>query len=378
MAPIRIGFVGLSSNGWASTALAPPLLQKPLSEEYTITALSTTSSLSSTNAAEIYTKLTSHDVKPYHGRTDEIASDADVDFVVISVKTPDHKAAVLPAIEKGKDVFLEWPLGNGLQESLEIAEAARRKGVRTMIGLQSWQSPVVRKLKEWVSSGKIGRVLSATWVGSKPSEIPYWAPVAQRRDAYSIDPKNGATFLHIIIGHNISAITSVLGPLASIFSTTAQLFEETQIFDGDRPTGETVKTQSPDQFAFSGVLRDSGAILNASWRSGISCTKETDKNRATLIWIIDGEDGHIRVESTHLSGGAIHVSPPLKVYLNGEEVSVFEGEDKLGNTGRAWQEFAKGPEKGFYPTFDDAVVNYKYVDAIARSAKEGRRVDVDI
>ncbi|OBZ74332.1 hypothetical protein A0H81_05769 [Grifola frondosa] len=52
----------------------------------------------------------------------------------------------MPAIERGKDVFCEWPLGNGLNETLEIAEAARRKGIRTMVGSQAWQNPAVKKV----------------------------------------------------------------------------------------------------------------------------------------------------------------------------------------------------------------------------------------
>ncbi|THH18210.1 hypothetical protein EW146_g2745 [Bondarzewia mesenterica] len=378
MAPIRIGFVGLSSRGWASSVLAPPLFRAPLSDLYTLTALSTTSAQSASAAAEIFSKLTGNTVKAYHGDTSEIAGDPDVDFVAIAVKTPDHRAAVMPAIERGKDIFLEWPLGNGMQETIDIAEAAKSKGVRTMVGLQSWQSPVVRKIKDWVSSGKIGRVLSVSWVGSKTQESTVWAPLQTKRDAYVLDPSNGATVLHVALGHNLSAITYALGPLSSISATSAQMFNEIKFVDSDgKPTGETTKAVFPDQFAFSGILKDHGAILTATWRGGITSTKESDRNRPTLIWLIDGEDGHIRVESYHVAGSLVNIFSPEKVYLNGEEVSVGDGQDSAGNIEKNWAEFAKGKE-GSYPTFEDAVVVYKHVDAIETSAREGRRVDLDI
>ncbi|TFY77183.1 hypothetical protein EWM64_g6826 [Hericium alpestre] len=379
MAPIKIGFVGLSSRGWASTNLAPPLLKSPLSDQYTLTAVSTSSAESARVSAEKYGGLFSRPVKPYHGSTEAIANDPDVDLVAVSVKTPQHKAALIPAIAAGKDVFVEWPLGRNLQESIELAEAAKQKGVRTLIGLQSWQTPLTNKVKEWVSSGKIGRVLSVNWIGAKPAEIPIWVPFHSRSPGdgdYGLDPNNGATFLSIPVGHSLSNIIYALGPVSSVSATSTQLFKETKFVGADnQPTGETMPSLTPDQWAFTGIMRDSGAILTASWRTGGTATKETDKARPTLVWLIEGEEGHIRVESTHLFGAVPQVAATHKVILNCEEVAITDHE--LGNTGLAWLEFAKG-EKGNYPTFDDAVDLYKHLDAIERSAKEGRRVNVDI
>lgn len=158
MCPIRVGFVGLSTSGWASVALAPALLAPPLSSLYTIGAVSTTSPQSAQSTAEKYK------AKPYHGCATGIASDPDVDFVIVSVKTPEHKKTLSPAIQNGKDVFVEWPLGNGLTEAKELAEMARSKGVRTMVGIQSWQIPEVKKIRDWIAEGRIGRVLTSTFV----------------------------------------------------------------------------------------------------------------------------------------------------------------------------------------------------------------------
>jgi predicted dehydrogenase len=143
MSPIKVGFVGLSSTGWASIALAPSLL---LSSSFDLTAVSTTSAVSAAASAKKYSELVGHPVKAYHGDASQIAADPDVDLVVVSIKAPYHKAALLPAIEAGKNVFVEWPAGIGLQESSEIADAARLKGVKTMVGLQGRHSPVARKV----------------------------------------------------------------------------------------------------------------------------------------------------------------------------------------------------------------------------------------
>ena len=148
MAPIRIGFIGLSTKGWAAAALVPPLLDPLLSSSYTLTALCTTSEASATDTAKKYTELAGHNVKAYYGDEGlkQIANDPNVDLVAVSVKIPDHYKAVTPAIEAGKDIYIEWAVGNGYKQTVEIAEAAKRKGVRVLVGVQSIQNASLQKV----------------------------------------------------------------------------------------------------------------------------------------------------------------------------------------------------------------------------------------
>lgn len=141
---IRVGFVGLSTSGWAPVALAPTLLST--SDKYKLTAVSTTSAESSSASAAKYSEQVGHTVKPFYGDTAKVSSDPEVDFVVVSVKVKAHKDAVLPVIKSGKDVFVEWPAGGNLEETIEMADKAREKGVRTMVGLQGRHAPVVQKV----------------------------------------------------------------------------------------------------------------------------------------------------------------------------------------------------------------------------------------
>jgi predicted dehydrogenase len=161
MTPIRLGFVGLSSKGWASNMLAPPLFQTPLSSKYQIVAVSTTNPDSAVSTAEKYSRLASEmvdthtsaiqnddnvKIKAYHGSTKHISSDPDVDMVVVSIKTMMHKEAALDAIEGGKDLFLQWPAGRNAKETKEIYDAAKRKGVKTLVGTQLREASFVKKV----------------------------------------------------------------------------------------------------------------------------------------------------------------------------------------------------------------------------------------
>ena len=149
MAPIRLGVIGLSSRGWAASSLAPPLLNPLLSDKYIITALCTTSEESAKAAADKYTKEFGHDVTPYFLPSGKIgiAQDPNVDMVVVSVRIPTHLEVIVPAIEGGKDIFVEWTPGNGFAETQKIAELIKEKGVRCLVGGQANQSATIRKVK---------------------------------------------------------------------------------------------------------------------------------------------------------------------------------------------------------------------------------------
>lgn len=144
--PIRVGFVGLSTAGWAASTLGPSLLQPSLQTKYKLVAVSTTSEVSAKSTADKHASQLGHPVKAYYGDSSRVAADPEIDLVVVSVKTQYHKDTILPVIAQKKDFFLEWPAGRDLKETMEIAEAAKKQGVKTFIGLQARNSPVIKKV----------------------------------------------------------------------------------------------------------------------------------------------------------------------------------------------------------------------------------------
>ncbi|EJD49759.1 NAD(P)-binding protein [Auricularia subglabra TFB-10046 SS5] len=327
--PIRVGFVGLSAKGWASSALALVLFRELLKSVYILTAVSTTNATSAAGSAKKHSEAAGVPVKAFHGDTKQIARDLDVDLVALAIKTPAHAEAVRPVIEAGKDVFVEWPLGKSLAETVELAQLAKEKGVRTLVGLQSWQSPLVTKVREFIAEGKIGRVLSAAWVAHKGTELPFWAPIHVESE-WNLDPANDAPapFLHAwalhgVIGHNVSAFTRMLGPLASVSATATTAFP--------KPT-RTVPSPFPDHYAFSGPLSDHpGALFTALFGTG----GVANPLKPTFTFIVDGDKGSVVVESYAAGASYVHIAPPEKIYLNGEEVKL-EDVPFVGTVQRNW------------------------------------------
>jgi predicted dehydrogenase len=107
----------------------------------------TSSEQSATASKEKYSEIVGHPIKAYFGESgaSDISKDPEVDLVVVAIKAPLHTTALLKVIESGKDFFVEWPAGNGLKETEEIALLAKAKGVRSIVGTQARNSLVIDK-----------------------------------------------------------------------------------------------------------------------------------------------------------------------------------------------------------------------------------------
>src|SRR5689334_4907358 len=111
----------------------------------------------------------------------------------------------MAAIDAGKHVYCEWPLGRNTAEAQEMLEAAERKGVRHAVGLQGQWSPTIDYVKDLVADGYVGKVLTVTLIGCAPN----WAATLDR--AYQANFANGANLMTITGGHQIDALCHCLG-----------------------------------------------------------------------------------------------------------------------------------------------------------------------
>ena len=162
---IRVGIVGANpQRGFASVAHIPALQALP---DFEITAVCTSRQDSAEAAARhLGARLAFSDCE-------KLAQHSDVDLVTVSVKVPDHYRPVMAAIEAGKHVYSEWPLGRDTAEAVRLRDAANARGIRHAVGLQGQMSPPINYLKDLIAEGYVGRILSATMVEEAGKERAY-------------------------------------------------------------------------------------------------------------------------------------------------------------------------------------------------------------
>ncbi|MBA2938364.1 Gfo/Idh/MocA family oxidoreductase [Paenibacillus sp. CGMCC 1.16610] len=70
-----------------------------------------------------------------------------------------HREPVMKAIAAGKDVLVEKPISNSLEEAREMVQFAKEKGVRFACNLNHRFTPAAKKAKQWMMNGDIGHPL---------------------------------------------------------------------------------------------------------------------------------------------------------------------------------------------------------------------------
>src|SRR5258708_1052082 len=82
----------------------------------------------------------------------------DVDVVLIAAPDHQHVPPTVAACGAGKDVYVEKPLTHDLPEGPIVLEAQRKSGRVVQVGMQQRSMPHIRKARELVLAGKIGKV----------------------------------------------------------------------------------------------------------------------------------------------------------------------------------------------------------------------------
>jgi predicted dehydrogenase len=88
----------------------------------------------------------------------DVVTDAGVDAVVIATPPATHARLALAALEAGKHVLVEKPLATSEREADAMVCLAEARGLTLMVDHTFIYSPAIRKIKELIDSGELGRI----------------------------------------------------------------------------------------------------------------------------------------------------------------------------------------------------------------------------
>src|SRR5919202_1424862 len=358
---IRLGFVGANVRAtWASQSHFPALLASP---DVALTAVCTTRPESAEEARRTFgAQLAFHDYRAM------VASPA-IDAVAVVVKVPEHYGPTRAALEAGKHVYTEWPLGRTTAEAEELAALARARGVQTAVGLQSRVSPMLMYMKEQIKAGYVGEALACHVTTMRDGALERPSSHTWQRHA-----SLGANTLTIANGHVIDALRFVAGNFARVaclVTTQARHWYETD-------TQQRVEVTSPDNVLVSGQLA-SGAVASVHaaavpW-AGRGFRMEIYGREGTLV--ATGKVASQRGEMLRLHGA--RGSHALRELAIPERFVYVPADFPRGdpfNVGQMYALFAEAIRTGQsrLPTFDTAVELHRLVDAIKASSDTRREV----
>jgi predicted dehydrogenase len=355
---IGIGFIGLSaSRGWAGQAHMPALA---MLDSYDVRGVAGTSLASADAAARHFGLPFATD------RVADLLARPDIELVAVTVGVPDHFCVAKAALEAGKAVFCEWPLGRNFEEARSLTTLARQAGVPAFVGLQARQSPALCFIRDLIAQGYVGRVLSTTVLGAAG---PPWGQreIAQDEILYQ-DKDNGATMMTVPFAHAFDALCFLFGEMANPRAIIDVRRPRTRLRNG----GQSVAVSSPDQLVVSGRLR-SGVVASIHYRGGVQ--------RGTRFhWEINGTQGDLVISapSGHLQCGRVSIRGATagekvlsSLEIPAKYMTVAGDSGHLGyNVALAYAAIARDLRTGSRTaaTFSDALVRHRSLRAIDTAA----------
>ena len=315
---IRVGIVGASADPfqWGATAHIPALRSLP---EYEVVAVAATRQETANAAAK------QHGVAMAFGDYQEMVNHPDIDMICVITTVLHHHRLVMAALEAGKHVFCEWPLGVTTAQAIEMRDLAEAKGVRTLVGLQNRCAPVVRYVRDLIAEGFIGELLFANLARTvdvvaahrerhhaKNGVTDTGGPLVPDRMElgeawlYMLDKNRANSGLSILGGHALDTFAAFVGEFVDLQAYTEVTLKEVIV----RETGQPYRVTAPDSFLVQGRLAGN-AVAAAQLRMNAPIAKSFHLE-------ISGSKGALIVSSNEVLHPSMrHAGIPSEMELSG-------------------------------------------------------------
>ncbi len=294
-----------------------------------------------------------------------------LDAVSICTYNRQHAGPAIYALQKGVNVMLEKPFTVTLDEAIEVMKAEKASGKILSIGFQPRLDPNMQMIKKIVDSGELGQIYYIQTGGGRRRGIP--TPFGT---SFIEDATAGLGALADIGCYSLDMVLNAIGypkPLTVTGYKSDFFGKNPTTYDGHPEYAEKLGV---DDFAAAFIRLEGNIILDfrIAWAMNINTPGDT---------IILGTKGGLRIPSTDCWNGS--VGGPMKIYKTIGGID-YETEVPIINDGgpslfdrkiRSFLDAVKCGGKAPVPS-SQIVYNQAILDGIARSAKAGREIELEI
>ncbi|MEM6635218.1 MAG: Gfo/Idh/MocA family oxidoreductase [Pseudomonadota bacterium] len=294
-----------------------------------------------------------HGVAVVYSDFDRLLADPGIDFAILATP-PDARAGFAQALSAiGMPTLMEKPLERDLPRARNIVDTYRNANVPLGVVLQQRLRPEVAQVAGWVRDGALGDLASVEL------RVPWWRPQsyydAPGRGSFERD--GGGVLITQAI-HAIDLMLELCGPVSEVQAITA--------------TSRLHRLEAED-FAAAGLVFASGA-------PGTLMASTTHFPGGGEELIMNGTQASAVLSAT---GARLHAQDGTTL-TSGADGQSGGGADPMAFS-HAWHQgvisdFAAAVEEARPPKIPGAAAlpAQALIDAIQRSAREGRRVAVEV
>jgi len=304
-----------------------------------------------------------------------LVADRAVDVVSITTPNAFHPEMAIAALEAGKHVWCEKPMATRLEDADRMLAAARASGKVAALGYNYIQNPIIRLIRRLLDEGQIGEVnhvrleMDEDFMAD-PEALFYWKSEAT----------SGHGALDDFGVHALSLLWTLFGGIRRVCGHMAKPYADRPVQGGGRRAVETydiATTLIELETGASGVI----ALNRSAWGRkgrilvqlfGSKGTIAYDQERMNEVQLYTADGPKDRQGFRTILTGPQH--PPYDRFIPAPGHGLGFNDLKIIECRELIRRIAG--ESAHLIEFEDGIRIERTVDAIARSAHEGRWVEV--
>lgn len=157
---------------------------------------------------------------------DDLLADPEIEGVLVTTPNDAHKPVILECLDAGKAVYTDKPIAHTMEDAGDIARAASAARLPFAVGHSARRLGGHRVMKEWIDSGKIGKVslAEANFSNERGLEL-----TTDTWRWYS-DKSPGGALIQLGV-HHADNLQYLLGPVAAVSSHARKLYTKAEVPD---------------------------------------------------------------------------------------------------------------------------------------------------
>ena len=299
----------------------------------------------------------------------EMLEAEELDGVSICTYNTQHAPCTIDALEHGVNVMLEKPFTVTTEEAIEVMRAEKKSGKILTIGFQPRLSENMKRIKDIVDSGRLGKVYYIQTGGGRRGGIP--TPFGT---SFIAKDTGGVGAMGDIGCYSLDMVLNAVGypkPL-TVTGYTSDFFGKNPETYPDHP--EYAEAFGVDDFAAGFVRLEGGIILDFR----ISWDMHMDTCGDTLIL---GTKGGLKIPSMSCYNGDLPA--PLKLYSKDmgvecvQEIQKVKCPNLFGLKLRSFVDSIKNGTEATIPS-SQILYNQAIIDGIVKSNAVGHEIAIEI
>jgi predicted dehydrogenase len=157
---------------------------------------------------------------------DELLADSEIEGVLVTTPNDSHKSVILECLDAGKAVYTDKPIAHTMEDAGQIARAATASGRPFAVGHSARRLGGHRAMKQWIDTGKIGRVSLAEANFSNERGLQLTTETWR----WFADKSPGGAMIQLGV-HHADNLQYLLGPVKAVSAHARRLYTKSEVPD---------------------------------------------------------------------------------------------------------------------------------------------------